>query len=400
MNEASHSTLIGRLLLAGCVGLAACVSTPEKKTEAEPVLEPAPQQAQAAAPEPAPPPPKIATHAEQQQAQRIALKVADLLEAGKVEEAYVEIERALEIDPANRLAQSFLDQLTVDPVQALGGESFEYTVKAGESLSKIAGRYMGDIFRFYILARYNGIDVPRLVPAGRTIRIPGRKPDESELARPEPAPKPVAEKPAKPEPAKPAKPLPSELAKPEPVPAPPVPAATESKGAPAAGERKPVEDVPVQTATPVLKPEPKVPVESEVVAVPSADNTPSPAPTAPAAAEAAGPRLPHEPTPADRAFQRGLREQAQGNNLAAYEAFKTAYSLDPDNVEARSNAELMHKEIVSDYMRRARAAFAKQDLKGSIKNWDLLLEFDPGNDIAQLERQKALVLQERIKSIQ
>ena len=43
-------------------------------------------------------------------------------------------------------------------------------------------------------------------------------------------------------------------------------------------------------------------------------------------------------------------------------------------------------------------AFARQDLQGSIDAWDELLAFDPGNDIAQLERQKALVLQERIKS--
>ena len=108
---------------------------------------------------------------------------------------------------------------------------------------------------------------------------------------------------------------------------------------------------------------------------------------------------PPEPTPADLAFQRGLREQARGNNLKAYDLFREAYALDPNYQEARSNAEVMHREIVADYTRQARAAFAKQDLQGSIRNWDLLLKFEPGNEIAQLERQKALALQERIKSI-
>ncbi|MCB1954786.1 MAG: LysM peptidoglycan-binding domain-containing protein [Rhodocyclaceae bacterium] len=389
MNEFSVCGWRGRVLLASCLSLAACVSTPEKSAEPEPVVvTPAPEATPA--PEPQPPvPPKIASPAEQQEAQRVALKVADLLEAGKVEEAHVEIERALEIDPANKLALSFLNQLTADPVAALGEVSFPYTVKSGESLSKIAGRYMGDIFQFYILARYNGIAVPRLVPAGQTIRIPGDKPVEVKQARPEqksPA-KSVESKPAKPE-ADHAKPV--------------EPAVVEPTVVEAHRPSKP----PVVEAPPAEVSKPAVP---EVVVVPAAVE-----PTAPGPANGTnppplfektmanpkpGPVQPPEPTPADRAFQRGLREQAQGNNLKAYTAFKEAYALDASNREARSNADLMHQEIVSDYMRRARAAFAKQDLQGSIKHWDQLLEFDPGNEIALLERQKAIALQERIKSI-
>ncbi len=379
MKDFCHSSMPGRLLLLACLSLAACVSTPEKEAEAEPVIEaPSAETESTAAPEP-PPPPKIATPAEQQEAQRVALKVADLLEAGKVEEAHVEIERALEIDPANKLAQSFLMQLTSDPVAALGETSFPYTVKSGESLSKIAGRYMGDIFQFYILARYNGIAVPRLVPAGQTIRIPGEKPVETKPAKP--APRQVVETP--PPAAKPVerKQVEVKVVEPEVAPTPPVEAPTVEEAPPIEVVRPAVPEaveVPVKT---------DVSGEAPVFEKTTADLSP-------------GPVQPPEPTPADRMFQRGLREQAQGNNLAAYHAFKEAYAMDPDNREARSNADLMHQEIVADYMRRARAAFAKQDLQGSINNWDLLLEFDPGNELAMLERQKAIALQERIKSIQ
>ncbi|MCB1889523.1 MAG: LysM peptidoglycan-binding domain-containing protein [Rhodocyclaceae bacterium] len=395
MNDFIQSSMPGRLLLAACVALlAACVSTPEKEAEAEPVVvTPAEQAEQEAAPEP-PPPPKIATPAEQQEAQRVALKVADLLEAGKIEEAHVEIERALEIDPANKLAQNFLMQLTADPVTALGETSFPYTVKSGESLSKISGRYMGDIFQFYILARYNGIAVPRLVAAGQTIRIPGDRPVETKA--PKPAPKQVVETPA-PKPTEPrtVEPEPVEHKVAQPKVAEPEKVKVEPEVVEVPTKEAPV----VEEATPVELAKPVVPTAVEVPAAVELGGTPPVLGTTKADVSP-GPLPPPEPTPADRMFQRGLREQAQGNNLAAYQAFREAYAMDPSNREARSNADLMHQEIVADYMRRARAAFAKQDLKGSIKHWDQLLDFDPGNEIAMLERQKAITLQERIKSIQ
>ena len=40
------------------------------------------------------------------------------------------------------------------------------------ALSRIAGHFMGDIYMFYALARYNDIRVPRLVAGGQVIRVP------------------------------------------------------------------------------------------------------------------------------------------------------------------------------------------------------------------------------------
>ena len=48
-----------------------------------------------------------------------------------------------------------------------------YTVKAGDSLSKIAERYYGDPMEYKKIAHYNNISNPDLIHPGQKIRIPG-----------------------------------------------------------------------------------------------------------------------------------------------------------------------------------------------------------------------------------
>lgn len=162
------------LLCATAALLAACaptpVRTPPPGNTAEPVkVEPPP------AP-PAPPPPSTP-----QQAQKLAIAAADLLETGNEEQAKAELQRVLAGDPNNKLAQNLLRQITADPVAVLGRESFAYTVRPSETLSRIAGRFLGDIYAFYILARYNDIKIPRQVSGGQVIRIPGKAPPPGTL---------------------------------------------------------------------------------------------------------------------------------------------------------------------------------------------------------------------------
>ena len=66
---------------------------------------------------------------------------------------------------------------------------------------------------------------------------------------------------------------------------------------------------------------------------------------------------------------------------------------------AAANAEQMRKLLVSRYSVNARSAFAKQDLDGAIRHWEHVLDLDPGNDTARLERQKSLALREKVKSL-
>ena len=52
----------------------------------------------------------------------------------------------------------------------------EYTVKPGDSLSKIAGRQLGDSSRWRELAEINGIRNPAAIRVGQVIRIPVAEP--------------------------------------------------------------------------------------------------------------------------------------------------------------------------------------------------------------------------------
>ena len=200
------------LAFAGALG--ACQQMPAPAPE--PVKSPEPAAA-APAPAPAPVVPVApagpVTPALQQQAQRTALAAVGMLESGHEEEAKAELQRALATDPNNKLALNLVRQIAADPVAALGRESFNYTVRPNETLSMIAARFMGDIYSFYILARYNGIAVPRQVAGGQTLRIPGKAPPPAAVAkespRSEPAPAPVAAAVA---PASPPEPTPAERA--------------------------------------------------------------------------------------------------------------------------------------------------------------------------------------------
>jgi tetratricopeptide (TPR) repeat protein len=124
-----------------------------------------------------------------QEIQRSVASAIEYLEGGQEEPAEAELRKVLQSDPNQRLAQSLMRQIKEDPVSILGKESFAYRVPAGESLSRIAQRFINnDPHLFYALARYNNIKVPRSLAGGQMIRVPGRAPAVTE--RPSAAPPP------------------------------------------------------------------------------------------------------------------------------------------------------------------------------------------------------------------
>jgi hypothetical protein len=272
-------------LIAGC-------AQPPSGSSAPPPSRPAPQApggsaagGTAAVPTPPPEAPVNLPPLPPGQVTKAVSSAIEMLEGGNEDQASIELQRVLQTEPGHKLAQSLLRQIKDDPVAMLGRESFSYRVQPGESLSKIAGRFLNDVHQFYVLARYNDIKVPRQLAGGQLIRVPGKAPPPG----PAPAPAPV----------------------PVPVPAP----AT----------------APVVTAPP------------------------RPAPAPPAASDAS-------------------------TDAAALQAQR-------------------QREAITRHTRAARSAFAKQDLNGAIRAWDSVLELDPNNRTAQLERQKAIDLKEKLTKV-
>ncbi len=276
------------LAVALLMGLGACTTPPSSGgaasgtapsgTASAPQAEATPAAPAAAEPSAAP-----SLALSQQEVQRSMSAALEHLQAGQEEQAEAELSRILQADPNNRLAASLMRQIKDDPVTSLGRESFAYRVQPGESLSRIAQRFLNDLHLFYILARYNNIKVPRNLAGGQMIRVPGKAPAASGQA--------------------------------------------------------------------------SVPAPAPAVAAPA----PAPAPAASAA------------TPASAAV----------NADAA----------------AASRAARQRSEAVARHSRAARAAFAKQDLDAAIKSWDAVLEIDPDNRTALLERQKVQGLKEKLGKV-
>ncbi len=168
--------------------LSACAQLPKPPSPAEtpavapaPVLPAEPAPAAPPTPEPAAPAPTLSNPQEVQKAITAAI---ELLQAGQEEPAEAELKRVLQSEPGNKQAQSLLRQMRDDPIATLGRESFAYRVQPGESLSRIAQRFLNDLQQFYILARYNNIKVPRTLAEGQTIRIPGKAPASLQATSP------------------------------------------------------------------------------------------------------------------------------------------------------------------------------------------------------------------------
>jgi tetratricopeptide (TPR) repeat protein len=237
-------------------------------------------------------------------AARHAMAAVGLLEAGKDEQAESELKQALAKEPDNKLALSLKRQLSEDPIKRFGRESFNYTVKSGETLSQIADRFLGDAFLFPALAKYNGIKVPKHVSEGQTLKIPGKTPASA---------------------------LSTESAK----------KGTGTTSASASGISK-----------------------NEATTI----------------------------TPASKAFQAAQVSERSGNLVKALDDYKLATVA--GHPDGPSKVEFLQKKLSSIHSRAARSALARQNLDAALLEWDQVLQLNPDDETAQLERQKVLRLKD------
>ena len=261
----------------------------------------------ASAPAPAPtPPPVVDPAVARPQAQKLALEAVDQLQNGDEAAARATLDRATALDPTNDLAKKLQDQIRADAQKELGSVFFRYTVQRDDTLSKLAQQYLGDRFRFYLLAKYNDITNPSRLAAGQVIKLPGKGPLP-----------PVATPPALRQPAAPVKPV-------EPPP-------------------KPRDDV------------------AELLA-------------------------------------KGADLEKSGNLEGAYAVYGDALQRAPSNPDATKRRDTVRMSLVRTYDREATQAFQRQNLDLAIQKWDRVLELDPANRKARLERDRAADLKKRMQA--
>ncbi len=134
--------------------------------------------------------------------------IADLLHEGKHKEARKRLDAALKRDPTNPSLMLLKQAVTGDARVDLGPANFPYVVQRGDTMTKLAERFLGNRLKAYQLARYNGIDRPNALEAGTVLRIPGQPP------RPAPTPRASTAAPA---PSQPPAPRPAPAAKTDPA---------------------------------------------------------------------------------------------------------------------------------------------------------------------------------------
>ncbi len=151
MRRAALTGICVVVLVTGCAAPA-----PEPVAEAAPVA-------------PAPPAYEAQPGLSPQQRFR---EVLGLLEAGKAGPARIELLAYLDAQPDSQVASELLRQLDT-PIEDYFPEAYrEIELASGETLSTLARDYLGSVYQFHALARYNGIAQPGRIRAGQRVRIP------------------------------------------------------------------------------------------------------------------------------------------------------------------------------------------------------------------------------------
>lgn len=116
-------------------------------------------------------------------------RAVHLLSVGQADEAKQHLDRALSKSPSDKAALALVQQIEADPVALLGKEHRVHTVVAGDTMSALAERYLGDPLKFFILSRYNGLGAPNELRVGALLRIPtGNETKTTLAAAPAPGP--------------------------------------------------------------------------------------------------------------------------------------------------------------------------------------------------------------------
>jgi tetratricopeptide (TPR) repeat protein len=345
-------------------------------------------------PLPAAPPPPVAPMAMAPMptpgiAARERFQVAiNALQQGDAPKAAVELRAYLAEVPNSTPARNLLAQIETPLEMLYPAESFNVQLQQNETLSSLAGIYLGDVLQFYGLARYNMIQNPGRVSLGQTIRIPStpatlaaqanRASMASMQASAAPMPMPAAPPAAAPPPV---------VASAPPPPAPP--------------------------ARPTPPRDPWISIRENVAAgrfdaaikdAETAQVRPNAAQAVILASAYAGNANAVQMTNVMEAAAQALRAgqlylETANRPQEALAPLELAGMLAPMDNRPQMLLATAKTRVSDGYYRDGVAAFQRQDLDGAIAAWDKALAVDPNHRNAQLNRAQAIELKQNLQRL-
>lgn len=310
------------------------------------------------------------------------------LQQGDSQKAAVELRAYLAEVPNSTPARNLLNQIETPLDMLYPAESFNVQLQSNETLSSLAGIYLGDVLAFYGLARYNMIQNPGRVSVGQTIRIPStpatlaaqaNRASMASMQAPMPAPMPMPTPPA----AAPAAP-------------PPV-----------------VASAPPPPARPTPPRDPWISIRENVAAgrfdaaikdAETAQVRPNAAQAVILASAYAGNAKAVQMTNAMEASAQALRAgqlylETANRPQDALAPLELAVMLAPMDNRAQMLLATAKTRVSDGYYRDGVAAFQRQDLDGAIAAWDKALAVDPNHRNAQLNRAQAIELKQNLQRL-
>jgi tetratricopeptide (TPR) repeat protein len=291
------------------------------------------------------------------------------LQQGDSVHAAVELRAYLAEVPNSAPAKNLLAQIETPIEMLYPADNFTVILGRDETLSSLAGLYLGDVLGFYGLARYNNIENPSRLAVGQSIRIPSSpqtlaaqamRASMMVSATPPPTLGPVA-------------------------PGPPQRTAVPRdpwviiRQAVAAGR---FEDAIKEAETRQVKPNA---AQAVVLAAAYAGN----------AKALRASNMAQADTEAVRAGQ--LYLETANRPEEALEPLRLAITINPADTRAQMLLTTAKTRAADIYYRSGVAAFQKQDLDGAIAAWDKTLAIDPDHKNAQLNRAQAIELKQNLQ---
>ena len=99
-------------------------------------------------------------------------KVLYLLEQGEPVPARAELMIYLQQQPDSEIGNDLLEQIDLPAASYFPLEYREIELQSGVSLSNVSKYFLGSVYKFHALAKYNGIAEPGSLTVGQIIRIP------------------------------------------------------------------------------------------------------------------------------------------------------------------------------------------------------------------------------------